>query len=103
MPSRTVSWTPPATRQDGAPISTSDLSGFRIDMSEDGGTFYNQATVAPTQTSFVADGLTVGHSYRFRVSAVDLAGLVSAPAESAPVAIPVPPNPPSPPGNVTVT
>ncbi|ABC27829.1 Type II secretory pathway, ATPase PulE/Tfp pilus assembly pathway, ATPase PilB [Hahella chejuensis KCTC 2396] len=71
-----LSWTPPATREDGSVLAASEIQLYRIyHLSEDGSveTVYE---AAPDEISFSFDNLPVGTHY-FAVSAVDVNGLES--------------------------
>ncbi|MBU6951503.1 immunoglobulin domain-containing protein [Hahella sp. HN01] len=71
-----LSWTPPATREDGSVLAASEIQLYRIyHLSEDGSveTVYE---ASPDEISFSFDNLPVGTHY-FAVSAVDVNGLES--------------------------
>lgn len=64
-----ISWT--------ATDANSGITGYRLQVSVDGGSWTTIALPTPTTTA-VTRSLTVGHAYRFRVRATDGAGNVGA-------------------------
>ncbi len=73
-----LSWTSPSTRENGAALSISDLSGYHIYYYLDGATG-SDSTVAinggSTQSASIT--LTKAGTYYFAISAIDVSGLVS--------------------------
>lgn len=75
-----LTWTAPTNDGGGA------IHGYAIETSTDGGaTWSAPAITGSTATSYTAAGLSGGHSYVFRVAAVNAAGTGAYTAASAPV------------------
>lgn len=66
--SATVSWGAPASNG-GTPVT-----GYRVDISSNGGTSWSIAATGLAGSPYTAVGLTNGTSYRFRVSALNAVG-----------------------------
>jgi hypothetical protein len=67
--SATLSWQPPA--DDGDRL----VSGYRIEAEGPGGTIVIAANTGTTATTYLANGLVNGQAYRFRVAAINAAGV----------------------------
>ncbi len=62
--------------------ATTAIVAYALEASRDGGAYTSVGLTAPTATSAVLP-LTMGHSYRFRITPTDLAGNDGAPVEGA--------------------
>jgi len=71
----TLNWTPPTQNEDGSQLT--DLAGYRILWSRDGGTFSNSVRINnPSVTRYVVENLTPG-TYEFAATAINAAGVES--------------------------
>ena len=69
--SATLGWTAPTTNTDGTPLT--DLAGFKIYYGTTSGTYTSNVDTGNV-TGYVINGLTVGLTYYFAVTAYDSAG-----------------------------
>jgi hypothetical protein len=71
----TLNWTPPTQNEDGTALT--DLNGYRILWSRDGGSFSNSVRINnPSVTRYVVDSLTPG-TYEFAATAINSADVES--------------------------
>jgi len=72
----TVVWTPPSIRSDGTPLSTAELSGYKVLYGTTSGVYPDSLWIAGgTSTSGFITGLTTCTTYFVNVVAVDLCGI----------------------------
>lgn len=71
----TLSWTAPTQNTDGTELT--DLSGYRIYYGTSADNLSNGVDVAATATEYTISGLTVGTTYYFALTALNLAGIES--------------------------
>ncbi|TNE94450.1 MAG: fibronectin type III domain-containing protein [Gammaproteobacteria bacterium] len=74
---KTLSWTPPLTREDGSALTHSQIAGFRIYFRLRHQQSFDTILIDdPSTTSYVLDNLPAG-AYEFAITTVDLNGLES--------------------------
>lgn len=75
--SATVTWTPPAAREDGTPLASTDIAGYNLYHSDtDGASLTKIATLSASDLSYVVTELTAGTHY-FAATTVDTNGVES--------------------------
>lgn len=80
-----LSWSAPATRADGTPLSISDLAGYEIYYTTDDSTVSRTITVSSSAAlSYTLSNLGAGNYY-FAMAAIDTAGLKSNLSPVAPI------------------
>jgi hypothetical protein len=83
-----VSWSVPATRADGTPLTASELAGYEVYYTSDSGSVSAVVPVAGgTTVNTVVSSLSSGNYY-FSISAIDTNGLKSALSAVAAVSFP---------------
>lgn len=74
----TLSWTPPTQRQDGTPLSLSELAEYRLYCGKPGEPREYIEAIAAPETSLFADNLLPNGSWSCVLTAVDTEGRESA-------------------------
>ena len=82
MSRATLNWTLPTTREGGALLDVTEITGTEISMSADGGVTFSPVVLvtAIEPQTFVVDNLTAG-DYVFRATVVDTGGRRSTDAD----------------------
>lgn len=82
----TLAWTPPTRNTDGSKLD--DLSAYRIDWGQSNGEFTKCVLIDnPVQNTYVVGNLAPGN-YKFVISAINTAGVVSNPSSAVYKSVP---------------
>ena len=83
-----ISWSIPATRADGTPLSTGELSGYEVYYTNDSGSVNVAVPVSGGSTANTVVSSLASGNYYFSISAIDTGGLKSALSAMALVTFP---------------